>query len=114
MEALGAVSQRARLGYRARGLQRKRRCLELPATRPGPLARLSLERGWPGGNMRQPAAAVLRASALEWRRPHPERAAVRPSRPGGQSWRGREGVLLLPRLDPDALVHEDALQIPAA
>ena len=33
---------------------------------------------------------------------------------GGQPRRGREGVLLLPRLHADALVHEVALQVPAA
>ena len=46
-------------------------------------------------------------------RPDPQGAAVRPDRPRGQPRRGREGVLLLPRLDADALVHEGALQVPA-
>jgi len=37
--------------------------------------------------------------------------ALRSGRAGRQSWRGCEGVLLLPRLDADALVREVALQI---
>ena len=32
----------------------------------------------------------------------------------GEPWRGREGVLLLPRQHADALVHEVPLQVPAA
>ena len=35
------------------------------------------------------------------------------SGPAGQSRRGRQGVLLLPRLDADPLVHEVALQVSA-
>ena len=34
--------------------------------------------------------------------------------PGGQSRRGRQGVLLLPRLDADPFLHADAVQVPAA
>src|SRR3984893_18408962 len=32
----------------------------------------------------------------------------------GQSWRGRQGVLLLPRQHPYALLHEVPIQVPAA
>ena len=46
-------------------------------------------------------------------RPDPEGAALRPHRPRGQPRRGREGGVLLPRLDADALLHEGALQVSA-
>ena len=38
---------------------------------------------------------------------------LRPDGPGGQSRRGRQGVLLLPRWHADPLLHADALQVPA-
>ena len=81
--------------------------------RPGALARLSLGRGRDRRRLRRPAAAVLRARALERPRPDPQGAPVRPDEQRGQPRRGRQGVLLLPRLDADALVHEVALQVPA-
>ena len=56
---------------------------------------------------------VLRARALERARPDPQGAPLRPDRPGRQPRRGRQGVLLLPRLHADALLHEGALQVPA-
>ena len=40
--------------------------------------------------------------------------AVRPHQQRGEPRRGREGVLLLRRLDADPLVHEVPLQVPAA
>ncbi len=51
---------------------------------------------------------------VERRRPDPEGAAVRPDRAGGQPRRGRQGVLLAPRRDADALVAALALPLPAA
>ncbi len=57
--------------------------------------------------------AVLRARALERPRPDPQGAPVRPDRSRGQPRRGRQGVLLLPRLHADALLHEGALQVSA-
>ena len=66
-----------------------------------------------GGIQRRPAAPLLRARALERRRPDPQGAAVRPHRAGGQSRRGRQGALLLPRRHADALLHAHALQVPA-
>ena len=95
--ALGAVPHRAAVGHGARGLQRRRRRLGLLPARPRPLARLPLERGRPGRHLRRPAAALLRAGALERPRPDPQGAALRPDRPRGQPRRGRQGVLLLPR-----------------
>ena len=53
------------------------------------------------------------AGAVERARPDPQGAAVRPDRQRGQPRRGRQGVLLLPRLHADALLHEDALQVSA-
>ena len=47
------------------------------------------------------------------KRSDPQGAALRPHRSRGQSRRGRQGVLLLPRLHADALVHEGALQVSA-
>ena len=43
--------------------------------------------------------AVFRAGAVERQGSDPQGAALRPDRPRGQSRRGREGVLLLSRLD---------------
>ena len=57
---------------------------------------------------------VLRAGAVERQRPDPQGAPLRPDQQRGQSRRGREGVLLLSRLDADALVHEVSVQVPAA
>ena len=111
--ALGAVPQRARLGHRARGLQRRRRRVELLPARPRPLARLPLERGRARRHLRRPADALLRARVLERPRPDPEGAHLRPHRPRGQPRRGRQGVLVVPRLDADALVDALALHVPA-
>ena len=61
----------------------------------------------------RPAAALLRARALERARPDPQGAALRPDRPRGQPRRGRQGVLLLPRRHADPLLHAGALQVPA-
>ena len=56
----------------------------------------------------------LVAGAVERPRPDPEGAAVRPDEQRRQPRRGREGAVLLPRRDADALVPEDALQVSAA
>ena len=90
----------------------ERRCLELLQPRSGPLARLSLGRGRPGRLLRRQAAALLRARPLEREGSHSQGAALRPDQRRGQPRRGRQGVLLLPRLDADPLVHEVALQVP--
>ena len=83
----------------------ERRRLGLLHARPGALARLPLGRGRPRRRLRRQAAALLRARAVERRRPDPEGAAVRPHQQRGQPRRGRQGVLLLPRRDADALVR---------
>ena len=101
------------MGNGARGLQRQRRRLELLHPRPGALARLPLGRGRPGRHQRRPPGAVLRAGAVERARPDPQGARLRPGQQRGQPRRGREGVLLLPRLDADALVHEVPVQVSA-
>src|SRR4029453_17914285 len=87
--------------------------LGVPAPRPCALARLSLERRWPRGHLRSAPADLLRAGALEWPRSDLEGAVVRTHGQRGKPWRGREGVLLLPRLHADALVHAVSLQVPA-
>ena len=58
------------------------------------------------GILRPPPVSVLRPGALERPRSVPQGATVRPERPGGQSRRGREGILLLSRQHADPLVHE--------
>ena len=96
-----------------RGLQPGRQCLGLFQPRPGPLARLSLGRRRPGRHLRRPAAALLCAGAVERPRPDPQGAPVRADQQRGQSRRGRQGILLLPRQHADALVHEVPLQVSA-
>ena len=66
-----------------------------------------------GGHLRRPADALLRARVLERPRPDPEGAHLRAHRPRGQPRRGRQGVLVVPRLDADALVDALALHVPA-
>ena len=114
LAALGPVPQRARLGHRARGLQRR-------AATPGSFfphdhARSRAYR-WNedglGGHLRRPADALLRARVLERPRPDPQGADLRPHRARGQPRRGRQGVLVVPRLDADALVDALALHVPA-
>ena len=55
----------------------------------------------------------LSLGALERQGSDPQGADVRPHQQRGQSRRGRQGVLLLSRQHADALVREDALQVPA-
>ena len=74
--------------------------------------RVSLGRGRPAGHHRSAVPALLCVGALEQQRPDLERAALRADGLRGQPRRGREGMLLLPRFDPDAFLHEGALQIP--
>ena len=60
------------------------------------------------------AAPVPVAGAVERPRSDPEGTPVRPDQRRGQSRRGRQGALLLPRRHADALLPEDALQVSAA
>ena len=110
---MGPLPERAAVGNRPGGLQRGRRRLELLHARSGPLPRLPLGRGRPGGDLRRQAAALLRARAVEREGPHPEGAGLRPVEQRGEPRRGREGLLLLPRQHPDPFVHEVPLQVPA-
>ena len=86
----------------------------IPSARPRAIARLPLGRGRHRRHLRRPAAAVLRARAVERRRPDPQGAHVRPDRQRGQPRRGREGVLLLPRQRAEPRVHEVPVQVSAA
>ena len=54
---------------------------------------------------------LFRPGPVERARSDPERTDLRPDRQRGQSRRGREGVLLLPRLHTDALLHEVPVQV---
>ena len=58
-------------------------------------------------------ASLLLARPLERRRSDPQGAHVRADQRSGQPRRGRQGVLVLPGQHPDALLHEDALQVSA-
>lgn len=113
LAALGPVPERAAVGDRTGGLQRRRRRLVVLHARPGPFARLPLGRGRHRGRQRRQAAAVFRAGPVERPRPDPQGADVRAHEHRGQPRRGRQGVLLLPRQHPDAFVHEVPLQVPA-
>ena len=59
------VRERARVGHRARGLQRRRQRVELLSVRTRALARVSLERRRPCRHLRSGAAHVFRAGVLE-------------------------------------------------
>ena len=63
------------------------------------------------GGSRTTGSACVRAGALERARSDPEGALFGPPT-ARQPRRGREGILLLRRLDADALVHEVPLQVP--
>ena len=56
----------------------------------------------------------LVAGPVERPRPDPQGAALRPDQRRGQSRRGRQGAVLLPRRHADAFLPEDALQVSAA
>ena len=78
-----------------------------------PFARLPLERRRPRRHLRSRPAHVLRASVLERPRPVPQGAHLRPLRSRGESRRGREGVLVVPRRDADRVVAAVALSLSA-
>ena len=77
------------------------------------LARLSLDRGRHRRHLRQSPAPVFRVRLLERTRSDSEGAPLRAGRPGRQSRRGRQGILLLPGLHSHALLHEVPVQISA-
>ena len=110
---MGPVPQRTPVGHGARGLQRQRRRVVLLLPRRVAFARLPVGRGRPRRHLRHPSATVFRDRALERARPDPQRATLRAHEHRGQPRRGRQGVLLLPRQPPDALVPAVALQVPA-
>ena len=106
VEALGSVPVRAAVGHRPRGLQRR---TATPGTTSATTRRARAPTA--GARTASPASRddqqrLCFALAL-WngQRPDPQGAALRPDQQRGQPRRGRQGVLLLPRLDADALVH---------
>jgi len=101
------------VGNGAGGLLGRRDVLGLPAARPRAEPRVSLGRGRAPRDHRPRMPALLRGRALERSRPDPQGAALRPHRSRGQSRRGREGVLLLPRRDAHRLLSEGTLQVSA-
>jgi hypothetical protein len=110
---MGSVPQRTAMGNRARGLQPIGRRLELLQPRSSALSSLSLGRRRPRRNLGRQAAALLFDRPVEWAGSNHQRAPVRPDEQRGESRRGREGVLLLSRLDADPFVHEVPLQVPS-
>ena len=101
------------MGDGPRGLHRGRQRLGLLHARPVPLPGLPVGRRRPRRVLRRPAAPVLRPRPVERAGPHPQGARLRPHQQRGEPRRGRQGVLLLRRLDADPLVHEVPLQVPA-
>src|ERR1700722_16948915 len=101
------------MGHGARGLQRKRRCLELLHPRSSAVAGVPVGRGWNCRCVGRPADSVFFAGAVEWGGPNSEGASVRVDELRGQSWGRCEGVLLLHRFDAYSLIHEDAVQVSA-
>lgn len=97
-----------------RGLLGQRRRVDSFPARPRPLSRLPLGRRRHRRTLGQPCAPLLLARHVERRRPDPQGTPVRHDRSPGQPRRGRQGTVLVPRFDPDPLVHEDAVQVPAA
>jgi hypothetical protein len=65
--------------------------------------------GWP---VSPTTSSSSSRGAVEWARPHSEGALIRADQQREQPRRGRQGVLLLYRQHPDALVHEVSLQYP--
>jgi hypothetical protein len=101
------------MGNRSRGLQPSRHGLGILPAPSRAVAGVPVGRGRDRRNHRQPRTALPRPDALERARPYPEGASLRSQRQRGKSRRGREGVLLLPRLDADSLLHEVPLQVPS-
>src|SRR5215467_16378019 len=111
---MGTLSFRKILGHRSRGLQQRRERLGLLPPRLGPEQGIPVGGGWPRRLLRPLPDPLLRPRLLERARSYPEGAPVRARSRRGQPRRGREGVLLLSRFHTDPLLHEVALQVPAA
>ena len=90
-----------------------RRRLGLLPARPRALARLPLGRGRARRHLRRHQRLCFALALWNGRDPILKERLFGPDRAGGQPRRGRQGVLLLPRLHADALVHAVALQVPA-
>src|SRR5262245_5430070 len=96
LEALGAIRERAGLGYGAGGLHPAWHGLGVPAARTRALEGVPVGGGRAGGHLRPAAASLLCGGAVERAGPDPERAPVWADGERGQPQRGRQGVLLLP------------------
>ena len=102
------------MGDRARGLQPRRRGLDLVLARPGPLAGVPLERGRARWDLRHRSAPVPGVRVLERAGPDPQGADLRPHEQRGQPRRGRQGALVVRRLHADALLDALALRLSPA
>ena len=70
-----------------------------------------LGRGRPAGDHRPGRAPLLLPGALERAGPDPQGASLRPDRSRRESRGGRQGGVLLPRLDAHPLLHEGPVQV---
>ena len=114
LEALGAVPLRAAVGHGPRGLFRRTATAGTtsrtitPAAAPTAGARTAC---W--ASCDRECRLCFALALWNGRDPILKERLFGLTGPEGQPRRGREGVLLLPRLDADALVHEGALQVSA-
>ncbi len=113
MAPLGPVPLRSRVGNGARGLQRERRRVGLPASRSRALEGVPLGRGRHRRVLRSLPAPLLLARALEREGSDPEGALLRRRALRGQPRRGREGALLLRRRAAEPRVPAPPLQVSA-
>ena len=114
VEEVGTLPERAAVGHGARGLQRQTATpgTTSPTTRRGRAPTAGARTAWPASAT---TTSVLCFALALWngRDPILKERAVRAGQQRGQPRRGRQGVLLLPRLDADALVHEVPVQVSA-
>ena len=64
-------------------------------------------------HLRSTVPALFFIGVVEREGRYPQGAVVRPDKPGRESWRGCEGVLLLPRQYANAFLHALSLQVSA-
>ena len=98
------------MGDRPGRLFPRRIFLGLFSARAGKEPRVPLGGGRPAGDHRPGRTPLLLPGALERTGPDPQGASLRPDRSRRESRGGRQGGLLLPRLDPHPLLYEGPLQ----
>src|SRR5580704_1554894 len=106
LETMGSLPVGATVGNSPRGLLGGRRLLDLFPARPRAQPRLPMGRGWFARNLRPAGPSLFRSVTLEWPGRHSERTPVWSRDQGRQSWRRRQGVLLLSGFDAHPFVYE--------